>query len=64
MDGTYDEAGSAASFAAAVAAWRGEAVPPIRDHDPGSKRKSKKSLGERLLESREHGSKQTEVAPC
>ena len=40
LDGTYDEAQNAASFAAALAEWRGEPAIP---------QKSKVPLGERLL---------------
>ena len=41
LEGAYDEAESSASFADALAAFRGENPPPSRDKGP--------SLGERLL---------------
>lgn len=44
LEGAYDEAESSASFADALAAFRGENPPPSRDKGP--------SLGERLLSKR------------
>ena len=43
LDGTYDEAQNAHSFAAALAEWRGEPAPLAPPQKP------KKPLGERLL---------------
>ena len=52
LDGAYDEAGNAASFAEAVAAFRGEAAPPA-SRGAGTRGDAERdkgpSLGERLL---------------